>query len=76
MKNGKQFKSLASKSDSLIWYKIHYNQRGVKGLIQVPEDCELLIIFNLLGKIAFMNSTNWSDKSQRMLERKLSNILF
>lgn len=40
---------------------------------QVPKDCELLnlLILNLLGKIAFMNSANQSDKSQRMLERKL-----
>jgi len=41
-----------------MWYKIHYNQRSVKRVIQIPKDSELLIIFNLVGKIAFMNSAN------------------
>lgn len=45
---------------------MHYNQQWIKRVIQAPEDCKLFIIFYLLGKIAFLNSVNWSDKSQRM----------
>lgn len=76
MYNSKQIKSLVSKSDSLIYYNVQYINKRV---IQAPQNCVLPIIFNPSGKIVFcfffFNSVNWSDKSQKTMERKLSNIL-